>query len=504
MQFVAGAAMFLSLACVFMMVVWKDYIQSVTVTLLIIAVSIYVTGNYIEIAFNGMEAASAGLMLRFMIVPFIPTLWYFCVREFCGLRFRKKRVILAFMVVPLFFAYLFFTWKENGLLISSVYYAKNNPNGNLIVDYGSLNWFRLLYQMTINFLGLFTIVRCYKNGTQRFQKQAILFIVSVLIPLFNSLSYFIQVGSYYIDITAYGLLLSTLCFTVLLYFFGVVNLTDVIKNRTMDHLNEGVVLLDKDGTFLEANQSARRIFPPLEQVPVGQDIRQMEFLPFHKIELGQEKQNSYVGEFTIAHGDINSTYNVTLSQIYRGTKIIGNSLIINNITPIKVLLSQMEEKSIKDPLTQIYNRGFLFEVGSSLLNKSVVNEACFSVIMMDIDFFKKVNDTYGHAYGDYVLRTIADLCTQKFRKTDIVARYGGEEFCILMPGTTLEWALKKADDVRVAIEQTLFEKDGIQLHVTVSMGVSSNNGGESDLEQIINQADANLYISKKNGRNQVN
>ncbi|MGL4667747.1 MAG: diguanylate cyclase, partial [Saezia sp.] len=273
---------------------------------------------------------------------------------------------------------------------------------------------------------------------------------------------------------------------------------------TMDHLNEGVLLFDKVGIYLDANRSAKAIFPQLQNTSLGTNIMDMHYLPFQLEILGNQRSDSHIGDFTKQiNGEI-TTFSISVSQVNRRNKTIGYSTIINNITPIKTLLKQMEEKSAKDPLTGIYNRGFLFEIGASLLEEAAITGEPICAIMMDIDYFKKINDTYGHPYGDYVLQTIAALCKSTFRKTDIVARYGGEEFCVLLPKTPLAPAKRKAESLRETIAKYPFSHDGIEATLTISMGLACNDGFLDDsFEGVIKEADQNLYLSKQNGRNQV-
>jgi len=119
--------------------------------------------------------------------------------------------------------------------------------------------------------------------------------------------------------------------------------------------------------------------------------------------------------------------------------------------------------------------------------------------MTDIDFFKSVNDRYGHATGDQVIKTVADVLKNCSRDTDIVGRYGGEEFCVILPNLDLEKAAQVAERIRNAIEK--ISCSGVK--ITVSMGVSSLKQSTNKPDELINQADKALYAAKKSGRNRV-
>ncbi|MBP6281278.1 MAG: GGDEF domain-containing protein, partial [Leptotrichiaceae bacterium] len=124
----------------------------------------------------------------------------------------------------------------------------------------------------------------------------------------------------------------------------------------------------------------------------------------------------------------------------------------------------------------------------------------FIILLMDIDFFKRINDTYGHNTGDAILKSISKIILTQVRTTDIVARWGGEEFICLLPNTALTEGHIVANRIRNKIEKENFPKVG---KVTLSIGVAENVGNYSTIEEIINNADIALYSSKQNGRNRV-
>ena len=126
-----------------------------------------------------------------------------------------------------------------------------------------------------------------------------------------------------------------------------------------------------------------------------------------------------------------------------------------------------------------------------------------SVVMLDIDFFKKINDGYSHQAGDHVLKHTSELMKKSFRKTDVVARYGGEEFLAILPGTDALGACIAAEKLRMAIAAYRFEFEGKVIPVTISSGVAQINIGKESGEQAIARADAALYFSKESGRNRV-
>ena len=173
------------------------------------------------------------------------------------------------------------------------------------------------------------------------------------------------------------------------------------------------------------------------------------------------------------------------------------------IFKIKYQYTEKEFMSVLDGLTGLYNRR-QFEIGlEQEYNRTKRHPADFSLAILDIDFFKKVNDNYGHQYGDYVLKTVADLMKQSFRKTDFLYRYGGEELVIIMPETNIEGAVIPVQRLRSSVENYNFEYNGVSAKVTVSIGLTMNYAKFTNSADILKSADEALYKAKESGRNRV-
>jgi diguanylate cyclase (GGDEF)-like protein len=153
-----------------------------------------------------------------------------------------------------------------------------------------------------------------------------------------------------------------------------------------------------------------------------------------------------------------------------------------------------------DALTGILNRRAYDEELATRYNHARQTGTPMSLLIFDVDHFKKFNDEFGHQAGDAVLRGVAQVLTSARRDTDVIARYGGEEFCALLPATTLEDAKVAAERLRLAVAQAEFKFEGIALRVTVSVGLAASTD-TIDTDMLIKRADTALYEAKKNGRN---
>ena len=166
--------------------------------------------------------------------------------------------------------------------------------------------------------------------------------------------------------------------------------------------------------------------------------------------------------------------------------------------------NKLYQQATCDPLTGLMNRHYLQRELSKFITLSARYNRTFAVMMLDIDFFKKVNDTYGHAVGDNVLKVVANLLMNNVRDQDIAARFGGEEFIILLPETSLNGAVVVAERIRMAVEGFNFEPLGCQQHgITISIGIGEFPTTGIETEALINRTDAALYEAKTSGRNRV-
>ena len=216
-------------------------------------------------------------------------------------------------------------------------------------------------------------------------------------------------------------------------------------------------------------------------------------------------------EGTASIPEILQQANIELSLLNMSYEQINRELVHSKMQ-LETLTAELEEKNAYleeianlDGLTQIYNHRYFQESLDKELSRSIRQENELSLILCDIDNFKKFNDFYGHQAGDYVLKELANLCTEVIREYDLMARYGGEEFVFILPETNQDEALIVAEKLRSTLEQHPFHYDGDDYRVTSSFGVAvfSGTGKPMKKTELIERADKALYSAKKKGRNRV-
>lgn len=288
-------------------------------------------------------------------------------------------------------------------------------------------------------------------------------------------------------------------------------------------------LVSEDGQLLQANQGCRRLLNITDNdLPLTKDVRNFLIQPsFAQLLSLQTEAGRPIYAGIINVGNTETFCRSLIGAVY----LKGNQLLIvgeYDVAEMEMLNAQVIElneqlasmqrdlsrsnrklqeseaqlitMSLTDPLTGLANRRRLMEFLQNEMKRNNRYQEPFSIIMTDIDFFKKVNDGYGHDVGDEVLLAFSKLMQDGMRSIDLVARLGGEEFIIVMPQTTLKDAIQKAERLRAETEQMYF--DSMQRGVTASFGVAEFQNS-SDVNILLKQVDEAVYASKHGGRNRV-
>jgi len=178
--------------------------------------------------------------------------------------------------------------------------------------------------------------------------------------------------------------------------------------------------------------------------------------------------------------------------------------LANTIRKLEASQAQLAVQATTDPLTGLRNRRCFFEKAEEMLGLHQRYKTDLSILMIDIDHFKTINDSLGHDGGDAVLQRFAEVLSSMVREVDMVARFGGEEFAVLLPDTKRLGAAVLAERTRAAIERTVFEYQDNKLSVTASIGMASiASENVASISELISVADNRLYLAKKHGRNRI-
>ena len=266
--------------------------------------------------------------------------------------------------------------------------------------------------------------------------------------------------------------------------------------------SRGVNTLFPDVKFQPGETWSRRMIPAIDEI--GQPLADSAY-PLHKVIEANQPQCATL-KLTATSGDRLEVECHAIPLIDDEGRLHGAAEILRNVSQSKrnpTLYNELRQAANQDPLTGVANRGQLENRLAELFTDYMQGggKEPFSVIFLDLDHFKRVNDTYDHATGDHVLITIARLLEDELYSGETVGRYGGEEFLILCPATTLEQAVKRAERVRRTVQDALFGEEP-HFHVTASLGVAQAVA-EDTMDSVVQRADQALFDAKRSGRNRT-
>ena len=249
-----------------------------------------------------------------------------------------------------------------------------------------------------------------------------------------------------------------------------------------------------------------------EEFTIGRDVKNNIVIDLDNVSRRHAKISTRQGKsFVVDLGSTNGTY-LNDEEVLEETPLrtgdyvkVGGSIFkfLSGGNIETLYHEEIYQLTIVDGLTQVNNKRFFLEFLEREMGRCHRYNRALSMIMFDIDHFKKINDVNGHLAGDYVLRELAANVKQRVRKEECFARYGGEEFSIVMPEAGAENARRFAEKIRKLIEDHVFQFESKDIPVTVSLGVADMTGDMTEPLQFIKVADANLYKAKKGGRNRV-
>ena len=206
---------------------------------------------------------------------------------------------------------------------------------------------------------------------------------------------------------------------------------------------------------------------------------------------------------TVRSEEIDEANGLSLGAVDYISKPFSTPILLARVQThinLRVMQLHMERLSVTDELTGCYNRRYFMRQGENELSRHIRHDHPMAVLMLDIDFFKRVNDTCGPATGDRMLKKVAEIITADLRKSDLFARIGGEEFAVLLPETDTAGALHIAERMR---DRLRFPVEDSLLFISVSIGTAMMRADDRDLNQILSRADKALYRAKEEGRDRV-
>lgn len=496
------------------------------------------------------------------IVPEQCFQWFFLNLAFAGLCFlgfgwlmfslvltkkidEQKRLTLFLYAIPSILSAVLVTTNPWHYL-----FTRPSDYGWTIRTYGPLFWVFALSGLFYLILSTNLMLRTAKMLSEsNMKKQLSLCIRGILLLIFFSvfdvlLNVIIHPYTKVVvpGLTSLGIAISAICFVITIRKYDLFRIINAAQREVIDSIDTGMIVLDRDRIVLDVNISSSKfldikpgqIFDISTVLKLAGDNLKETFIG----ECAAVKTKAFQTEIRQRDGQIRHV-SINISPVTDDKdKFLGRIITFNDITEIHSLLEQIKEKnlvlqkrnqelltvqeelynanqklkhmSITDELTNCYNRRYMLGHMTDEIAVALRYKIPFSIMILDIDEFKLINDTYGHLVGDDVLRGVVGVVKINLRRSDIVSRFGGEEFIIFAPHTDRSGALSLAEKIRVTVENHSTRICQCCLKVTISIGLISFNDWsvearpiEKTLEDLLTRADKALYRAKANGRNCV-
>ena len=346
------------------------------------------------------------------------------------------------------------------------------------------------------------VLSSWKETAKSYRPQLVALLLGQFIPIMTAFLYLIGATTPGVDPVPMVLWVSSLLYLWSINSSRMFSVMPIAKSSIFNSIGDGVIVLDERYQVIEFNEAAKLMFPSLNKTIFGVNFDTVWMTVSGKAFPFKLDTQVLHEELALNTENENRTLQLRTSYLEEGSNRKGLLLIFTDFTELKRLQVQLQFQAFHDELTQIYNRRAFIQMSELALTEAKSIPSPYTLMLIDIDFFKRINDTYGHDIGDEVLKHIVRVCKIELGEEILFARYGGEEFVLSMKGT-VQHGRAIAEQLRqhIAAKPLIVQQDSIT--ITISCGVAEWFEEDETLYQLLKKADEALYVAKRNGRNQV-
>lgn len=488
--------------------------------LLMLAIAWYSTAAAAEAATTTLVGKIFWSKLEYVGSGSVMTLFVIFAAHFtCQKQWLTRRNIARLWFLPIFNVGLVAT-NDWHYLVWTHFVFKADGSHQLIYHHGpGFFWvMACVYLYTLG--GVFLLAKAVLRPGVLYRRQSMLALIGAMIPLISGSAYMLDLTPPGLNITPMSFMLAGLVYSANLFRLRMFDLVPVARDILIESMSDGVLVLDTQNRVVDINPAAQELLGATVAC-VGKSMVE-SFAQWQEImhECGDRCQ----GRLTLNREGCSPRYvEIRTTRLRdRHQRFTGQLIVLRDVTEqhqaekevqqahdrlqtqlleIETLQIQLREQAIRDILTGLFNRRYFEETFPRELARADREGYPLVVVMLDIDYFKKVNDTYGHQGGDRVLQAFGKLLNRYSRTSDIACRYGGEEFVLVMPKMSLTAAARRTEQIRRAWKSlaVLFGDQEIYSTVSAGIGVFPQDGQTRDT--LLQVADQALYVAKADGRN---
>lgn len=436
-------------------------------------------------------------------ISFIAALLLWLALEFTG----KVKYLKAWFFILMFGSSVFFLISVLTNDIHHLYYTyiKINDSGPFqTADLGTgfLYNAQVLLVSCMFIISAVIYIQYYIRGAPIFRKQTLLMIIATFgiiiefsLYLFGFIPWNIDAGPMIITING--------CISAFAIFrAGLLDISPIARDKVFESMKEGVIVTDLSNVITDFNPASQSFLPKLSRDWICNNL--FEIMPQFKI-YSKNDSMSETKPFIFENNEGTQFYEIReVPVMAKPSKKIGTAWYMRQITEQYKLMEKLKNYAEKDELTGIWNRRKWIEMAKIEFVRAVRYKRSISIMLIDIDHFKVINDTMGHEIGDKVLNSFTNTISSELRESDVFGRLGGEEFAIILPETNKEKATVVSKRLLYTISNKVMDFKDKKLTITISAGIAvCENGTVTSLEEFIIKADKALYEAKNSGRNRV-
>ena len=474
-------------------------------TFCLVATAIYCFGYAFELSSNTLDEVIFWVRFEHIGIQFLAPFWFFFVLYQTG----HHRWVNTYTKICLYGISLFFYFSSQTLGNRNWMHLNPRINwiqGMPIFDYDPtpIMAIAVVYMSLLVLICFLLLTMLMIRSAPALRSRTLILWLSAFIPWASELVYYFGYSLYDLDIAPLAFTISGIIASIGIIKYNILTVVPLARNLIFDGMRDAALVINLNGQIIDFNYRLTEIFPFVNHNSVGK-LATDEFSAHSDVQKLLQKTDIKKTEITVCQNGITHYYQVNQSELKdRSGKLLGTVVTFYLYTEIKELMNKLEEFATHDQLTGVNNRRRFIELAEVEINRSLRYGRIFSLIIFDLDHFKHVNDEYGHLAGDVVLKTVAQTCKDCLRGSDIFGRFGGEEFVFLLPETNLEEGQLFAERMRIAIQNISFLAIDIDLKISASFGITSNEDQNSmKLEEMLRAADQALYKAKSSGRNCV-
>ncbi|MBA4383189.1 MAG: hypothetical protein C0410_00485 [Anaerolinea sp.] len=469
-----------------------------------------------------VNQASKILWSQILYIGFVQTIPYLMLFVLTYVRQRNLPLgmVVSVMIIPALTLVVAWTNSLHGWLWSG-FSQGSIENNVLIYHHGFWFWLHTSYLYLILVVGVIYLIRAIILATPPIRRQLIILFVGFMFPAISGTLYAIGWKPLEgLDITPTGLAFTGAFLAWALIKFQLLDLLPVARTTLVEQLQDGVIVLDMNGRIADINRATQKLlgwapkevigksidqtFPDLPKVifstthPIRREIPLPDspgiVLEFQSSSLFNPRKNE-VGKLLVLR-------DVTSRNRAEADLQNTNQQLKEQLTKNKLLHKKLEQMALHDSLTGLYNR-HIDEILQKEFSRAQREKKPISLAMIDIDHFKKINDKFGHQYGDLLLKSFSQYILSTIRKEDLAARFGGDEIMLVFPGMNQENAVKKAEEIRKNFSRLAVVANQQEVSTTITVGVATYPQSGKTVDEVIRTADYALYAAKEEGRNRV-